>query len=152
MMGPSGEQGRLEAASVLQIGLARNPEAPSLARAAVGGFLEGEMDAETLATVALLVSELVSNAVVHSDGPPESGVLLRARRLGNGAVRVEVTDQGTGFTPVARDPDQHGGGYGLYLVDKQAMCWGIDQQSGTCVWFEMPSPADARRRSGAGAG
>jgi anti-sigma regulatory factor (Ser/Thr protein kinase) len=125
---------------MLRIGLERNPEAPAVARAAVAGlFKEREIQPGTLATLRLLVSELVSNAVLHSDAPPSSHIELCVHLLGESAVRVEVIDRGRGFTPVAPDSTPYGGGYGLYLVDKQATHWGVDQQDGTRVWFELPS-------------
>ena len=93
----------------------------------------------SLATLTLLVSELVSNAVLHSDAPPSSHILLCAHPLGKAGVRVEVTDQGSGFVPAPRDPIQRHGGYGLHLVDQQTTSWGVDRQGGTRVWFEMPS-------------
>jgi anti-sigma regulatory factor (Ser/Thr protein kinase) len=95
------------------------------------------MSEERLSTLALLVSELVSNAVLHSDAPASSNIQLCARQLGPDGVRVEVTDQGSGFTVVPRDPERLEGGYGLYLVETQATKWGIDRRSGTCVWFEI---------------
>ncbi len=119
--------------------LERDPQAPSLARAAVRGFSEQRsMSQEALATLALLVSELVSNAVMHSDAPASSEIRLRARLLDADAVRVEVTDEGSGFHATPRDPDRPGG-YGLFLVESQASKWGIELRQGTCVWFELAS-------------
>jgi anti-sigma regulatory factor (Ser/Thr protein kinase) len=124
-------------APILEINLERNPQAPSLARAAITGFLDGsDIDPGSLATLTLLVSEVVTNAVIHSDAPALSGILMSARRLDNDTMRVEVTDQGGGFTPAPRDPARPGGGYGLYLVEKEARRWGVDRQGGTRVWFE----------------
>lgn len=112
--------------------------APSLARAAVTGFSkEREFSRAGLDTLSLLVSELVSNAVVHSDAPAASDIHLCARQLSRDAVRIEVTDQGSGFTAIGRDPDRLDGGYGLFLVDSQATSWGIDRRCGNCVWFEI---------------
>jgi anti-sigma regulatory factor (Ser/Thr protein kinase) len=125
----------------MRISLERDPQAPSLARAAVAGFTEKSEIAPTdLATLTLLVSEVVSNAVLHSDAPPASNILLCARLLDQGAVRIEVTDQGSGFTAIPRDPAWPKGGYGLYLVEKQATRWGVDREGGTRVWFEIASP------------
>jgi anti-sigma regulatory factor (Ser/Thr protein kinase) len=125
----------------LHVSLERDPRAPSLARAAVAGFTENsELDPMESATLTLLVSELVSNAVLHSDAPPASGILLCAR-MKEDAVRVEVIDRGSGFTAAPRDPAQPMGGYGLYLVDQQATRWGVDHECGTCVWFELAQPA-----------
>lgn len=127
----------LAGSSTLKLELERNPQAPALARAALTGFLEEQrVDSGTLATSRLLVSEVVTNAVVHSDAPPSSKVLLLARLVDAGCVRVEVTDRGSGFTRVPRDPDRHGG-YGLHLLDKQASHWGVDAHGGVRVWFEL---------------
>jgi hypothetical protein len=60
-----------------------------------------------------------------------------AQRLGVGAVRVEVTDQGSGSTPVPRDPNSRRAGYGLYLLETQATCWGVEQHRGTRFWLEI---------------
>jgi anti-sigma regulatory factor (Ser/Thr protein kinase) len=124
-------------ASALEIGLERDAQAPALARAALAGFFaERRIDPDALATLRLLVSEVVSNAVIHSDAPSSSEILLFARMLDDGGVRVEVTDRGSGFTLKPRDPDRHGG-YGLYLLEKQATRWGVDGRDGTRVWFEI---------------
>jgi len=127
-------------APMMRIGLQRTPEAPSVARAAVAGFFEQRnIQPGTLATLRLLVSELVSNAVMHSDAPSASEIQLRVHLLAESAVRVEVIDRGNGFTPKPTSGIPYGGGYGLYLVDKQATHWGVDQMDGTRVWFEIPS-------------
>jgi anti-sigma regulatory factor (Ser/Thr protein kinase) len=123
---------------LLRISLEQGPHAPSLARAAIIGFSDGRAIAPArLATLTLLVSEIVTNAVIHSNAQPRSEILLCARMLGEGAVRVEVVDRGTGFTPAPRDLARPEGGYGLYLVDKEALRWGVDHAGGTRVWFEL---------------
>jgi anti-sigma regulatory factor (Ser/Thr protein kinase) len=124
----------------MRISLERDPQAPSLARAAMRGFIEkSRLAATELATLSLLVSELVSNAVLHSDAPPASGIELCAHLLERGAVRVEVIDRGSGFIASPRDPSGAHGGYGLFLVEQQATRWGVDQEGGTRVWFELTS-------------
>jgi anti-sigma regulatory factor (Ser/Thr protein kinase) len=138
VIGASGSPPCFEGPSALRMSLDRDPQAPSLARQAVAGFTErSEIAATELATLALLVSELVSNAVLHSDAPPASGIQLCARQLEEGAVRVEVIDHGSGFTATPRDPTRPIGGFGLYLVEKQATRWGVDREGGTRVWFEL---------------
>jgi anti-sigma regulatory factor (Ser/Thr protein kinase) len=124
-------------APVLRLDIERDPEAPSLARAAVAGFCEGRgIRATTLATLRLLVSEIVTNAVIHPEVAPAATIHLCASTA-PGAIRIEVTDAGGGFTPRPRDPARLDGGYGLYLVDQQAERWGVERQRGTTVWFEM---------------
>jgi anti-sigma regulatory factor (Ser/Thr protein kinase) len=128
---PPGEAG------VLSLDLEQNREAPSLARAAIAGFSEDrEIGERTLATLTLLVSEIVTNAVIHPDVEPPGDIRLRAR-IADGLIRVEVTDQGDGFEPAPRDPARSDRGYGLYLLEKQARRWGVDQRAGTTVWFEL---------------
>lgn len=123
---------------MLRLSLSRNPQAPSLARAAIADLTQrSELDPTRLATVTLLVSELVSNAVIHSDAPPPSDITLCARVLAEGAVRVEVIDQGNGFSVKRRVEARSRGGFGLFLVDTQATRWGIDRDGGTRVWFEI---------------
>jgi anti-sigma regulatory factor (Ser/Thr protein kinase) len=140
MIALRGEPGRNLDASMLQVRFERNRDAPALARAAVADFFDGqEIDPGQLATLTLLVSELVTNAVLYTDAPPGRKIILSAGPLGRGAVRVEITDQGSGFTPAPRDPSRLGGGYGLYLVETQSDRWGVDCEKGTCVWFEMSS-------------
>jgi anti-sigma regulatory factor (Ser/Thr protein kinase) len=121
----------------LRLELERSPEAPSVARAAINGFSSDlELGAAEVATLTLLVSEVVTNAVVHPDAEESTNITLTARRS-KGTVRIEVTDQGSGFTPTARDPAQLAGGYGLFLLERQATRWGVEQRRGTSVWFEL---------------
>jgi anti-sigma regulatory factor (Ser/Thr protein kinase) len=136
----SSRTSRREAPS-LSLSLERNVYAPSLARAAVLRFIEDSACTPARSsTLALLVSELVSNAVLHSEAAPEMGILLSVLLLDSGVIRVEVLDRGAGFTAVPRDPTQEGG-YGLYLVEKEASSWGIERRDGTCVWFEIAARA-----------
>lgn len=142
MMSLSGESSCRMDARILRISLEQTPHAPALARAAVTGFSHGsEIAPARLATLLLLVSEIVTNAVIHSTAPDRNEILLYARLTDAGAVRVEVTDRGGGFTPVAREPDRPGGGYGLFLVEREALSWGVDRKAGTRVWFELATQA-----------
>ena len=108
-----------------------------MARAAIAAFSENrDLDAATLATLTLLVSEVVTNAVIHPDVEPPGGIRLAAR-FAEGKIRVEVTDEGSGFTPQQRDPAKSDRGYGLYLLEQQASAWGVERSSGNTVWFEL---------------
>lgn len=121
----------------LELKLAQSSEAPSIARAAIAGFFEDHRIASnTLASVMLLVSEIVTNAVIHPNADPTTSIRLSAR-LDSGCIRVEVTDHGARFIPVPRDPAGLSGGYGLFLVEKEATRWGVSRQQGTTVWFEL---------------
>jgi anti-sigma regulatory factor (Ser/Thr protein kinase) len=87
----------------------------------------------------LLLTELVTNAVLHSGARDGDAIEidLRERRSG---VYVVVTDPGHGFEP-PRDPKpDHStpGGLGLVLVDRLAQAWGTNRTGrGSTVWFEL---------------
>jgi anti-sigma regulatory factor (Ser/Thr protein kinase) len=123
--------------SLLELELEQNREAPSLARAAIGSFCENrDIEAATLATLTLLVSEVVTNAVIHPEVEPPGGVRLSAR-MADGLIRVEVTDEGSGFRPQPRHPERLERGYGLFLLEHQASAWGVERRAGNTVWFEL---------------
>jgi anti-sigma regulatory factor (Ser/Thr protein kinase) len=121
----------------LRLALARNVEAPGIARAAVSELCrEIALEGSACQTLVLLVSEVVSNAVLHSRGPSDARIALTAT-VSEDVVRVEVTDGGDGFTPGQRDPARLDGGYGLYLLEKASSRWGVDPSGPTSVWFEL---------------
>jgi anti-sigma regulatory factor (Ser/Thr protein kinase) len=118
--------------------LQRTVQAPGLARAAVGRRCEQlELDASLSQSLILLVSEVVSNAVRHSAGHADSSIQLIAS-FDAARIRVTVTDAGEGFVPRPRDPGSTRDGYGLYLLEKVAMRWGVESNGDTKVWFELP--------------
>src|SRR5204863_3260979 len=89
-------------------------------------------------TVALLVSEVASNAVLHA-----KTAFIVAVLLSDSHIRVEVTD-GSPQRPTIRQyhPDSVTG-RGLHLVDAAATRWGVEPaRAGKTVWFEID------RRSG----
>jgi anti-sigma regulatory factor (Ser/Thr protein kinase) len=95
--------------------------------------------------VHLLVSELVSNSVLHAEA---DHVELQAI-ADPGGVRIEVSDPGPGFDHRARrEPSVTGdGGFGLFLVDKVANRWGIKRNEYARVWFEIDRGPGARGNS-----
>jgi anti-sigma regulatory factor (Ser/Thr protein kinase) len=125
-------------AAPLELALKRNVQAPAVARAAISGLCDDlQLDGTVRQTIVLLVSEVVSNAVLHSSGPADAEITVTAT-VTPGALRVAVIDAGDGFTPAARDPNRIDGGYGLFLLEKSASRWGVESTRPTTVWFEMP--------------
>jgi anti-sigma regulatory factor (Ser/Thr protein kinase) len=126
----------------LRLDLRRDVQAPAIARAAVDGWCpELEGGQARLETLLLLVSEIVTNAVMHSRAPADAPIVLTASVAGQ-KVEVAVIDAGEGFTPPARRTPGASdrmtiGGYGLYVVDCAASRWGVDGVGGTRVWFEL---------------
>lgn len=86
----------------------------------------------------LLVSELVTNALVHANSAVTVSVEPR-----EGAVRVVVADQDP-HDPILRDDVQGRVGRGLILVDRMATQWGVERSgTGKVVWFELPRQSAA---------
>lgn len=89
------------------------------------------------ADAALLTSELVTNAVLHSDSALPGGTVAITVLRSAGGLRVEVADSGSELSaPVVRVAADAAGGHGLFLVQKLSDRWGyLRDESGTTVWF-----------------
>jgi anti-sigma regulatory factor (Ser/Thr protein kinase) len=112
-------------------------QAPLSARARLSEAIGSHVDAPVADDVRLLVSELVTNCVVHGGAPDTAPITVRTVVSGDG-VRAEVCHQGPGFEPPQGDPDLAvPGGLGLYLVEQMSSRWGITHDRETCVWFEL---------------
>ena len=88
------------------------------------------LGAERLDTAVLLISELVSNAVMHGRGAIRLSIDVAPPRA-----HFEVSDEGSG-TPAVREHAGADGGWGLQLVDQLAKRWGV-RSGDTLVWFEL---------------
>ncbi len=93
----------------------------------------------------LLVSEIFGNSVRHSG----SGAPGETVRVGDGVVRVEVTDRSgpgvPGLQPAGRDEES---GRGLQLVAALAARWGWRRCGGrTVTWFEIQALLQSMQQS-----
>ena len=121
----------------VQLDLPCEPGSVGRARDALEQFGD-HVDERRLGDLRLLVSEVVTNAVRHAGMTEGETIRLEIADSAGGRVRVEVSDQGTGFTPTPRDPDlERPGGWGLYLVEELADRWGVETGNRTLVWFEL---------------
>ena len=112
--------------------LPRDPSAPAAARRAVKSHCDGLLQPERLGDLQLVLTELVSNALVHGRGE----ILLRLDVEGD-TVRGEVVDQGDGFDHELRvSGPEEVGGRGLMLVEQLTSRWGTHVGT-THVWFEL---------------
>ena len=108
---------------------------PRAARRFVTEALTGyDEEGDLTDAVTLLVSELVTNAVVHAGSDVEVMV-----RLTSTVARIEVTDA-SADSPVPRDAaHDEDSGRGLALVGSLARRWGVRPApgGGKTVWFEV---------------
>jgi serine/threonine-protein kinase RsbW len=113
-------------------------DAPARARRSVSSQLEGQIPASTASDAGLLVSELVTNSVVHAKVGRRRALSVEVMMLDD-RLRIAVTDPGSRLTPCLLPPDPEApGGLGLLLVDELCETWGIWQDLGpTCVWCEL---------------
>ncbi|MEV0176557.1 ATP-binding protein [Streptomyces sp. NPDC050803] len=90
--------------------------------------------------VLLVVSELVTNACLHAEGPDELWIGCDDK-----VIRLEVSDRGTG-QPAPRTPHRAGrpGGHGMFIVQRLCLDWGVVRTpgvTGKTVWAELGAPA-----------
>ncbi len=92
----------------------------------------------TVTDAALVVSELLSNALQHAGPLPDSGLRVAWHFDGN-SVRVSVSDGGGPTRPELGEPTQYTtGGRGLRIVARLSRSWGTGcDGDGTTVWAEL---------------
>ncbi|MEW2632782.1 ATP-binding protein [Streptomyces sp. NPDC048389] len=129
-----------------EVGRARRWARARLVKSGVG---DDERLAETLI---LLISELVTNAVVHTGCPAVLRMLFGGGAAEAGTVRVEVVDVSACPPCPRRARGEDTGGRGLELVDGLADRWGWHREgAGKSIWCEVDRglPAGAQRLAGA---
>lgn len=121
--GPTGETGTVLISSL---------SAPHDARVALRELLRDRYPS-TLADAELVLSELVTNVVRHTNTGGSVRMLC-----GTDTVRIEISD-GDRRLPVLRaQRPGHAGGRGLRLVDLLSTAWGVEPRAeGKTVWAEF---------------
>lgn len=136
---------RAAAARRFQFELAAHPGSPAqarrLTRARLTHWSVGE---DTCDSAALVVSELVTNAIVHT----ASRRVVCELHDGDDLVRIAVRDEGCApgepHPSPQRPEEEHG--RGLLLVDALCHSWGAHEHGpGLLVWAELPRKADTPR-------
>ena len=117
-------------------------ESPGVARAAIGRVLLGRLPDARRRETLLLVSEAVTNSVLHGGAGASEAVTLSVNVTPD-RVRVEVGDPEGGFEPsLTHAPDPlRLRGRGLPIIHSLARAWGVGHPPGGRVWFEIPTPA-----------
>lgn len=136
--GPCARAGAGQRADVLE--LAPEQESARLARSFVSGRLHDWGNTGVVDAAVLLVSELVTNAVLHTGQPLRLNISLSPA-----ALTVAVTDLDPTPPRMNLSVDTMSeGGRGLLMVDLLASRWGVEAQAtGKRVWFELDlAPSD----------
>src|SRR5919199_283769 len=121
-------------AEVVEHTLEVSPTAPADARRIARDVARFD---DARSNLELILSELVTNSVVHTGDVDESSELLIRLRRDSERIRGEVCGPGPEFEWVPHDPDlEEPGGLGLMIVDHLSDRWGIRRNSLVCVWFE----------------
>jgi anti-sigma regulatory factor (Ser/Thr protein kinase) len=122
-----------------RVRLAPDPASAGTARRFVARALDGcDVDHDL---VALLVSELVTNVVLHAHTPFEVSVRSRGPHI-----RITVTDGSAAMPAMKQYSADSVTGRGLNMIDGSAAQWGVDESvNGKAVWFEVPVTSAAPR-------
>ena len=108
-------------------------------RRLVSDLIAAGADDSAICDAALVLSELLSNALRHAMPLPETKLGV-GWSLDTGSVRVAVKDGGGQTRPELGTPTQATtGGRGLRIVERLSNRWGTsDDENGTTVWAQVP--------------
>ncbi|MEU9361503.1 SpoIIE family protein phosphatase [Streptomyces sp. NPDC048301] len=130
--------GRRSAMSIAQA----EPEQVAAARRQLRELLHDWADSEQVDSAELMVSEMATNVLVHTDGD----ALLVAEVTGEAGerrLRVEVADTSDELPHKRRPGEMASSGRGLVLMEMLADTWGVDPRGeGKSIWFELYESAD----------
>ncbi|MEU7026463.1 SpoIIE family protein phosphatase [Streptomyces sp. NPDC046275] len=116
------------------------PERIATAREQVRQLLHDWNDPDQVDSAVLMVSEMVTNVLVHTDGD----ALLLAEvvcREDSRRLRVEVADASDELPHKRHPGEMASSGRGLILMELLARSWGADPRGeGKAIWFELDEP------------
>jgi anti-sigma regulatory factor (Ser/Thr protein kinase) len=123
---------------VRRIELPPKPSSPSRARDFLRELFERwEIDGVAKEDGALLVTEIVTNAILHA----KSSVVVEISRVDN-TVEVAVTDSGGGVVRLQEPEPDSVTGRGLRLVDRLSSKWSVtENRVGKTVRFTLNAEA-----------
>ncbi|WP_405585796.1 SpoIIE family protein phosphatase [Streptomyces sp. NBC_01092] len=113
------------------------PERVAIARHQLREMLHDWACADQVDSAVLLLSEMLTNVLVHTDA--DALLLAEVRgEPGERRLRVEVTDTSDDL-PHRRSPGElASSGRGLMLIELLAQAWGVDPRGeGKSIWFEL---------------
>jgi anti-sigma regulatory factor (Ser/Thr protein kinase) len=114
-------------------------DAPHEARRCVRSALHAQLADRTASDAALIVSELVTNSVLHASVGPNQALTVELTTLED-RLRITVIDPGSRLEPRLAPPNADTpGGFGLVVVDELCTAWGVarDGIGTTRVWCDL---------------
>ena len=118
--------------------LPANRNAPGAARKLLGFCFAHALGAGALSDAQLLISELVTNSLVHGELGDGASIVVRMH-LHTEALRLEVHNRGSAGSIAANGGDPgRSRGHGLDIVRSLGTRWGVLRGMDTCVWVDAP--------------
>ena len=116
------------------------PERIAVARQQLRELLHDWPSADQVDSAVLLLSETLTNVLVHTDA--DALLLAEVRgEPGDRRMRVEVTDTSDDLPHKRRPGELASSGRGLMLIELLADLWGVDPRGeGKSIWFELYEP------------
>lgn len=113
------------------------PERVGVARRQLRELLHDWPSADQVDSAVLLLSEMLTNVLVHTDA--DALLLAEVRgEAGDRRMRIEVTDTSDDLPHKRRPGELASSGRGLMLIELLADLWGVDPQGeGKSIWFEL---------------
>ncbi|WP_299529843.1 SpoIIE family protein phosphatase [uncultured Streptomyces sp.] len=132
------------------LGIAQaEPERISVARQQLRQLLHDWADDEQVDAAVLMLSEMATNVLVHTDGDAVM-VAEASGEPGERRLRVEVADASDELPHKRRPGEMASSGRGLVLMEMLADAWGVDPQGeGKSIWFELHESTEAKDFPGA---
>lgn len=130
----------------MRLGLPAHPSSVGRARRLVRAHLKGTALEPLSETAELAVSEVVTNAIVHTGADIELATWVEPATL-----RVEVADSGAHLPQIASYEAIASTGRGLRLVADLVDQWGVQARpGGKVIWFQLGLDARTEENHGAG--
>ncbi|MET9910860.1 SpoIIE family protein phosphatase [Streptomyces sp. NPDC006476] len=113
------------------------PERVAVARQHLRELLHDWPSQDQVDSAVLLLSEMLTNVLVHTDADALMQAEVRGEPGGR-RMRVEVTDTSDDLPHKRRPGEMASSGRGLVLIELLAQSWGVDPRGeGKSIWFEL---------------
>jgi anti-sigma regulatory factor (Ser/Thr protein kinase) len=113
------------------------PERVAVARQHLRELLHDWSSQDQVDSAVLLLSEMLTNVLVHTDADALMQAEVRGEPGGR-RMRVEVTDTSDDLPHKRRPGEMASSGRGLVLIELLAQSWGVDPRGeGKSIWFEL---------------